>query len=99
VRLMESAAAHKGMAQQRSAHTGALTDLSYIQFSGTEGVAYLDVGFPTRYSHSAWEVVDLADLTALVDLLYDAVAHIEPGFDFSRRSGGSTDMSMSELYR
>jgi putative aminopeptidase len=54
-----------GLPLQRSAHTGALTDLSYIQFMGPEGVACLDVGFPMRYSHSALEVVDTADLEAL----------------------------------
>jgi putative aminopeptidase len=86
VRLIEAAAARKAIPLQRSAHTGALTDLSYIQFMGTEGVACLDVGFPMRYSHSALEVVDVADLTGLVDLLDEALAGIKPGFDLSRRT-------------
>ena len=77
--------AHLGQPLQRSAHTGALTDLSYIQFMGTEGVACLDVGFPMRYSHSALEVVDPADLAALVDLLAAGIARITP--DFSLRRG------------
>ena len=76
VRLAEDAAAGGGLNLQRSAHTGALTDLSYIQFMGPEGVACLDVGFPMRYSHSALEVVDMADLEALsrlLDLMLDRI--------------------------
>jgi putative aminopeptidase FrvX len=84
VRLMENAAAAQGLPLQRSAHTGALTDLSYIQFMGPEGVACLDVGFPMRYSHSALEVVDLGDLAGLVTLLDAALSRVTPGFDLSR---------------
>jgi putative aminopeptidase FrvX len=84
VRLFEGAAATAGLALQRSAHTGALTDLSYIQFMGPEGVACLDVGFPMRYSHSALEVVDPADLVALVTLLEAALAALAPGFSLQR---------------
>jgi putative aminopeptidase FrvX len=61
-----------------------LTDLSYIQFMGPEGVACLDVGFPMRYSHSALEVVDLGDLAGLVTLLDAALSRVTPGFDLSR---------------
>ena len=72
VRLADAAAEREGITLQRSAHTGLLTDLSYIQFSGPEGVACLDLGIPVRYSHSALEVVDPGDIEALVALL-DAV--------------------------
>lgn len=78
VRLMEAAATAAGLPLQRSAHTGALTDLSYIQFAGPEGVACLDVGFPLRYSHSALEVVDPGDISALVTLLDTALSTIGP---------------------
>ncbi|MGL5009043.1 MAG: M42 family metallopeptidase, partial [Paracoccaceae bacterium] len=84
VTLMEETAAGAGLALQRSAHTGALTDLSYIQFMGPEGVACLDVGFPMRYSHSALEVVDLGDLAGLVTLLESALGRIGPGFSLER---------------
>jgi putative aminopeptidase len=84
VRLMEDAADAAGLALQRSAHTGALTDLSYIQFMGEEGVACLDVGFPMRYSHSSLEVVDPADVEGLVTLLDTALARIPPGFNLIR---------------
>jgi len=64
---------------QRSAHTGLLTDLSYIQFTGTTGVACLDLGVPVRYSHSALEVADPRDITALVSLLDAALTHRSAG--------------------
>jgi putative aminopeptidase len=84
VRLITETAQAEGMPLQRSAHTGALTDLSYIQFMGTEGVACLDVGFPLRYTHSALEVVDLDDLSRLTDLLAASLARITPGFRLDR---------------
>ena len=84
VRLMEDAAASAGLPLQRSAHTGALTDLSYIQFIGPEGVACLDMGFPMRYSHSALEVVDPKDISALVTLLDTALDAIAPDLQLTR---------------
>jgi putative aminopeptidase FrvX len=85
VSLMDEAALEAGLPLQRSAHTGALTDLSYIQFTGPEGVACLDVGFPVRYSHSALEVVDPEDLSALVTLLDTALDAITPALPLERR--------------
>jgi putative aminopeptidase len=84
VRLAETAAKAGGLNLQRSAHTGALTDLSYIQFLGPEGVACLDVGFPMRYSHSALEVVDPADLAGLATLLGQMLDHITPDLALTR---------------
>jgi len=84
VGLMEDAAARADLPLQRSAHTGALTDLSYIQFAGPAGVACLDVGFPMRYSHSALEVVDPEDISGLVTLLDAALDGIGPGFRLDR---------------
>ncbi len=84
VRLMETAARAAQIPLQRSAHTGALTDLSYIQFMGPEGVACLDVGFPMRYSHSALEVVDTQDLDQLATLLDVALDQITPDLQLIR---------------
>jgi putative aminopeptidase len=78
VRLAEAAAAEAGVPLQRSAHTGALTDLSYIQFMGTDGVACLDLGIPVRYSHQALEVVDPSDIAGLVTLLDAALDRMTP---------------------
>lgn len=68
---------------QRSAHTGALTDLSYVQLVG-QGVASIDVGFPIRYSHSSLEVCDLRDLEQLTTLLVGAIASVDAGFSLDR---------------
>jgi putative aminopeptidase len=84
VRLFENAATTANLPLQRSAHTGALTDLSYIQFMGPEGVACLDVGFPMRYSHSALEVFDPQDLDGLVSLLDMALSSITPDLKLTR---------------
>jgi putative aminopeptidase len=84
VGLAEEAADASGLPLQRSAHTGALTDLSYIQFMGPEGVACLDVGFPMRYSHSALEVVDTADLDQLATLLDAMLDRITPDLSLTR---------------
>ncbi|NNF90759.1 MAG: M42 family peptidase, partial [Boseongicola sp.] len=83
VRLFEETAEAVAMPLQRSAQTGVLTDLSYVQLVG-EGVAALDVGFPMRYSHSSREVVDMRDLEGLRDLLIAALARIGPEFSLSR---------------
>jgi putative aminopeptidase FrvX len=84
VRLVETTANEAGVPLQRSAHTGLLTDLSYIQFSGREGVACLDVGVPVRYSHSALEVADPADIEGLVTVLDAALDRIGPDLELVR---------------
>ncbi|MEM6371445.1 MAG: M20/M25/M40 family metallo-hydrolase [Pseudomonadota bacterium] len=83
VRLFEDTARTTGIPLQRSAQTGILTDLSYVQTIG-RGVASIDLGFPMRYSHSAREVCDTSDLAALTDLLEAALARIPPGFSLDR---------------
>ena len=83
VRLFEDAAESEAMPLQRSAQTGVLTDLSYVQLVGG-GVAALDLGFPMRYSHSAHEVCDLSDLEALTELLLAALPRIGPDFPLDR---------------
>ena len=71
VSLFDGAAAQPRTSRlQRSAHTGALTDSSYVQLVGG-GVASIDLGFPMRYSHSSLEVCDLGDLEQLTQLLVD----------------------------
>ena len=84
VKLFDDAAGDMGMPLQRSAHIGALTDLSYVQLVGA-GVAALDLGFPMRYSHSAVEVCDLNDLVSLTQLLVEGLRRIDdPAFSLDR---------------
>ena len=79
----DMAAGDRDMALQRSAQTGILTDLSYVQLVGN-GVAAIDLGFPMRYSHSAQEVCDLRDLEGLVHLLSAGIGRIGPEFSLER---------------
>ncbi len=81
--LLEDTARAESLPLQRSAHIGALTDLSYVQFTG-DGVASIDVGFPLRYTHSSLEVCDLNDLEGLVRLLAAALARIDRSFSLDR---------------
>lgn len=83
VALFERAAGAAKIPLQRSAHIGALTDLSYVQLVG-EGVASIDIGYPMRYSHSSLEVCDLGDLEALTNLLVEAIGRIDPKFSLDR---------------
>lgn len=83
VALMEQTAELLKIPLQRSAQTGVLTDLSYVQLTG-RGVASIDMGFPMRASHSAREICDLNDLTQLAELLAAAIAKIDAGFSLDR---------------
>jgi len=83
VRLFEETARAESLSLQRSAHIGALTDLSYVQLVG-EGAASIDIGFPIRYSHSSLEVCDLNDLEGLLRLIAAAVERIDPNFSLDR---------------
>lgn len=83
VELFEATARAQNIPLQRSAHTGALTDSSYVQLV-EGGVACIDVGFPMRYSHSSLEVCDLGDLDLLTRLLVAAIAGIDADFSLDR---------------
>jgi putative aminopeptidase FrvX len=83
VALFDRTAKKLRMKLQRSAHTGALTDSSYVQLVG-QGVASIDVGFPMRYSHSSLEVCDLGDLDQLTQLLVAAIGDIDQNFSLDR---------------
>ncbi|MGH6893089.1 MAG: M42 family metallopeptidase [Dongiaceae bacterium] len=83
VQLFETTAAAEKIRLQRSAHIGALTDSSYVQVTGT-GVACIDLGFPTRYTHSSLEMCDLADLEGLTRLLVAGIARIDRKLSLDR---------------
>lgn len=83
VHLFETTAKAQNILLQRSAQTGILTDLSYVQLVG-DGVASIDIGFPMRYSHSAREVCDLDDLVSLTRLLDTAINGIGANFSLDR---------------
>lgn len=72
---------------QRSAHSGCLTDSSYVQLTN-EGVPSMDIGFPARYTHMPTEVCDLRDLDGIAQLLAAALRDMPAGFSFERRRYG-----------
>ena len=81
--LFERTASAERIPLQRSAHIGALTDSSYVQVTGT-GVACIDLGFPTRYTHSSLEMCDLADLEGLAKLLVAGISRVDRKFSLDR---------------
>jgi putative aminopeptidase len=83
VGLFEASARSEGIALQRSAQVGVLTDASYVQLVG-RGVASIDVGFPCRYTHSSLEVCDLGDLVGLARLVVAAISRVDAGFPLNR---------------
>jgi putative aminopeptidase FrvX len=83
VQLFQGTANSENINLQRSAHIGALTETSYVQLVG-KGVACIDMGFPARYTHSALEVCDLADLEGLTRLLVGALKRIDREFTLDR---------------
>ena len=83
VSLFDGASRRLGIPLQRSAHTGALTDSSYVQLVG-QGVACIDLGFPIRYSHSSLEVCDLGDLERLAALLIEGISAVDAGVSLDR---------------
>ncbi|MEQ1953368.1 M42 family metallopeptidase [Mesorhizobium sp. CN2-181] len=83
VALFETTSRAENIPLQRSAHTGALTDSSYVQLV-EGGVASIDVGFPMRYSHSSLEMVDLGDLEQLTRLLVAGISSIDKDFGLDR---------------
>ena len=83
VGLFAATARDAGLELQRSAQIGVLTDSSYVQLVGA-GVAAIDLGFPTRYTHSSLEVCDLADLEGLTRLLVEAIPRIDQSFSLDR---------------
>jgi putative aminopeptidase FrvX len=83
VKLFAETAGKEGIAVQRSAHIGALTDSSYVQLVN-QGVAAIDLGFPTRYTHSSLEVCDLDDLAGLTRLLVKGIERVDEKFSLDR---------------
>ena len=83
VKLFSDTADKEGIALQRSAQVGVLTDSSYVQLVNA-GVAVIDLGFPVRYTHSSLEVCDLGDLVGLTHLLVKGIERIDSAFSLDR---------------
>ena len=68
---------------QEFASVGMLTDNAYVQFENGY-VACLDMGFPTRYTHSPVETFDVADLEMLCTLVHNMLQNINSDLKRSR---------------
>lgn len=66
--VVDQAAISTKINLQRHATMGLLTDASYVQLVG-DGVACVDLAWPTRYTHSGIESCSLDDLAELRNLL------------------------------
>ncbi|TKT74686.1 M42 family metallopeptidase [Aquamicrobium sp. LC103] len=82
-KLFSDTAREENIPLQRTAHTGALTDSSYVQLV-EQGVACIDLCFPCRYTHTALEMCDLRDLESLTRLLVGALRRIDAKFSLDR---------------
>lgn len=83
VDAVQRAAAEDGIPLQHTAHVGALTDSSYVQLVG-EGVACVDLCFPSRYTHTSLEVCDMRDLEGLTALVTGTISRMGTEFDLDR---------------
>lgn len=75
-RFAASVAAERGIALQHAVLQGGLTDASNMQHVG-RGAPALDVSFPTRYTHTPVETIDLADLAGLTDWIEAIVGNLD----------------------
>lgn len=82
-KLAKSTAADEGIALQRFASLGILTDSAYIQLEGS-GVACLEMGFPARYTHTPVEVCDVNDIDQLAALCAGMMRRVDEKFQLSR---------------
>jgi|LSQX01.2.fsa_nt_gb putative aminopeptidase FrvX len=83
VEQMESTAHNHNIPIQHSVMMGALTDMSYVQYTNT-GVAAIDIGIPSRNGHTPVEVCDLNDLKNTVELLSKFVIDFDVDTTYNR---------------
>ena len=81
-RLVRDTATKYHIPFQRTTGLGMLTDAAYLQLEG-KGVAVLDMGFATRYTHTPVETCDPKDIEQLAQL----VSHVTTGIDASFQLG------------
>jgi putative aminopeptidase FrvX len=81
--LVDQAAADLKINLQRHATIGLLTDASYVQLVG-DGVACVDLAWPTRYTHSGVESCSIDDLDQLRKLLIEIITKFPKQENFLR---------------
>ena len=61
------------------------TDASFAQMEGM-GLAAVELGFPTRYTHTPTEVTNVDDIENLASLVAHVTTTIDSTFDVNRYS-------------
>jgi putative aminopeptidase FrvX len=79
VEIVENAADKLKIKLQRHATVGMLTDASYVQFV-ENGVPCVDLGWPTRYTHTGIETCSINDLHKLEELVFELLVHFPSNF-------------------
>ncbi len=82
-KLIKTVAEENHINLQRATGFGMLTDNSYLQLEGM-GVAVIDMGFPTRYTHTPVETCDIHDLEELIELVSLVANRIDQNFHIGR---------------
>jgi putative aminopeptidase FrvX len=85
VRFARQTAEQRGIPVMFGVMQGGLTDGSFMQYAG-RGIPVLDLGFATRYTHTAVEICSLSDLEALAALCEAMIRDVPAGFDLGRGS-------------
>lgn len=68
---------------QEAAFVGMLTDASFAQLEN-EGIVFVDLGYPARYTHAPVESVDLNDVEMLIQLIEKLIYSFEKDLNFKR---------------
>lgn len=82
-RLIKKTAGEADIPLQRTTGLGMLTDLSYVQLE-REGVACIDMGFATRYTHTPVETCDPEDIEKLALLIGHTAGNVDKDFHVGR---------------
>jgi putative aminopeptidase FrvX len=82
-KLAKRAAQEESIPFQRIASLGLLTDAAYLQLE-EGGVAILEMGYPTRYTHSPVETCDPKDTEKLSHLIGGMLCRIDESFPLKR---------------
>jgi putative aminopeptidase len=78
-------AAQENISLSRFSSQGIITDMAYVQLQN-EGIATIDMCFPTRYTHTPVECCDIRDLDSLFRLLNVFLHQFDETFCINRFS-------------
>ncbi|MET3696710.1 putative aminopeptidase FrvX [Bacillus oleivorans] len=83
VNHVRKVAAENEIPLQDAAFIGMLTDASFAQLEH-EGIAFVDLGYPARYTHAPVESVDLNDVELLIQLVEKLVFSFDKELNIKR---------------